>query len=45
MAPLDFAKETIKAMDIFHPDTLEAWYNLHKTNEPTYFFQLMTTMK
>lgn len=45
MAPLDFAKETIKAMDVFHPEALEAWYNLHKTHESTYFFQLMTMVR
>ncbi|KQS18589.1 glutamine amidotransferase [Exiguobacterium sp. Leaf187] len=41
MAALEFAYETIRALDVFTPETLEAWYSLHKTNEPTYFFDLM----
>lgn len=45
MAPLEFAKETIGAMDVFHSDTLEAWYQLNKTCDATYFFQLMSSLE
>ncbi|WP_394679839.1 type 1 glutamine amidotransferase family protein [uncultured Exiguobacterium sp.] len=41
MAALEFAYETIRALDVFTPETLEAWYGLHKTNEAKYFFDLM----
>ncbi|MGX9807986.1 type 1 glutamine amidotransferase family protein [Exiguobacterium acetylicum] len=41
MAALEFAYETIRALDVFTPETLDAWYGLHKTNEPTYFFDLI----
>ncbi len=45
MAPLEFAKETIGAMDVFHSDTLEARYQLNKTCHATYFFQLMSSLE
>lgn len=41
LAPLEFAKEVIEALDVFAPDTLSAWYGLNKTNDSTYFFQLI----
>ncbi len=41
MAALEFAYETIRALDVFTPETLDAWYGLHKTNEAKYFFDLM----
>ncbi|WP_149427156.1 type 1 glutamine amidotransferase family protein [Exiguobacterium acetylicum] len=41
MAALEFAHEMIRALDVFTPETLEAWYGLHKTNEAKYFFDLM----
>jgi hypothetical protein len=26
-------------------DTLDAWYNLYKTKEPKYFFELMKSLE
>ena len=44
VAPLEFAMEVLKKIDVFAPDTLEAWYNLNKTQKPEYFFQLMNSI-
>lgn len=41
VAPLEFAMEVLKKLDVFDTDTLHAWYNLNKTQKPEYFFQLM----
>jgi len=44
VAPLEFALEVLKKLDIFTPDTLHSWYNLNKTHQPEYFFQLMNSI-
>lgn len=44
VAPLEFAKEVLKILDVFAPDTLDSWYNLNKTHQPEYFFQLMNSI-
>ncbi|MED3480136.1 glutamine amidotransferase [Bacillus thuringiensis] len=41
VAPLEFAMEVLKKLDVFAPDTLHSWYKLNVTHEPEYFFQLM----
>lgn len=30
-----------EALDVFSARTLNAWYNLYKTHEPEYFYELM----
>lgn len=44
IAPLEFAVEVLKKMDVFAPDTLQSWYNLNKTHKPEYFYQLMDSI-
>ncbi|MDX8047200.1 type 1 glutamine amidotransferase family protein [Gracilibacillus sp. S3-1-1] len=44
VGPLEFAMEVLKTLDVVELDTLEAWYNLNKTQKPEYFFQLMNTL-
>ncbi|KKO55392.1 type 1 glutamine amidotransferase family protein [Paenibacillus sp. DMB20] len=44
VAPLEFAMEVLKKLDVFAPDTLQSWYNLNKTHQPEYFFQLMNSI-
>ncbi|MCC5801823.1 type 1 glutamine amidotransferase family protein [Rossellomorea vietnamensis] len=44
IAPLEFAMEVLKKMDVFTPDTLDSWYHLNKTHQPQYFFQLMDSI-
>jgi putative intracellular protease/amidase len=40
-APLDFAYHIFKKLDLYPAETLEAWYGLYKTGDPSYFFKLM----
>ncbi|UXH43967.1 glutamine amidotransferase [Rossellomorea vietnamensis] len=44
IAPLEFAMEVLKKMDVFTPDTLDSWYHLNKTHKPQYFFELMNSI-
>ncbi|ONK21129.1 glutamine amidotransferase [Bacillus sp. VT-16-64] len=44
VAPLEFAMEVLKTLDVFAPDTLHSWYNLNKTQKPEYFFQLINSI-
>jgi putative intracellular protease/amidase len=44
IAPLEFAREVLKKMDVFTPDALHSWYNLNRTHQPQYFFQLMNSI-
>ena len=44
IAPLEFAMEVLKKIDVFAPDTLHSWYQLNKTHQPQYFFQLMDSI-
>ena len=44
LAPLEFAFEVIKKLSIMENSTLNAWYNLYKTREPKYFFELMKSL-
>ncbi len=45
VAPLEFAMHVIKALDVFAPETLHSWYNLYRTHEPKYFFELMNSLE
>ncbi len=31
IAPLEFTVQVLKVLDVFRPETLQAWYNLYKT--------------
>ncbi|MFC7686649.1 type 1 glutamine amidotransferase family protein [Ureibacillus sp. GCM10028918] len=44
VAPLEFAMEVLKKLNVFSPATLHSWYNLYKTHKPEYFFQLMKSI-
>lgn len=41
IAPLEFAVEVLKKLDVFALDTLRSWYKLNKTHKLEYFFELM----
>lgn len=45
IAPLEFALNVLKALDVFTSHTLDAWYNLNKTHEPKYFYELMNSIQ
>ncbi len=40
-APLEFAVQIFKRLDLYSPAVLDAWYGLHKTGETKYFYALM----
>ncbi len=44
MAPLEFAVEIFKRLDVFSTETLEAWRNLHSLREARYFYQLLRSV-
>ncbi|MCY9377347.1 glutamine amidotransferase [Bacillus sp. T17B1] len=44
IAPLEFAMEVLKKLEVFAPETLHSWYELNKTQKPEYFFELMNTI-
>jgi putative intracellular protease/amidase len=43
-APLEFAEQVFKRLDVFSAETLEAWCNLHRFKEPRYFLELMQSV-
>ena len=45
VAPLEFAYQIIKKLDVFLPQTLEAWYMLYRTREAKYFYMLMESVQ
>ncbi len=45
IAPLEFTLHILKILDAFLPQTLDTWYNLYKTQEPKYFFELMDSIQ
>ena len=40
-----FAREIIALLDLFHKDTLEAWYNYFSTGDSQYFYTMMETLQ
>lgn len=44
IAPLEFTREVLKKIDVFEPDTVEAWYKLNKTHKTEYFYQLIESI-
>lgn len=45
VAPLEFAYQVLKKLDVFLPQTLESWYKLYLTHEAKYFFALMESIQ
>ena len=43
-APLEFACRIFEQLDVFSPETLKAWYLLHKEKQPEYYAQLMDSL-
>ncbi|OMF12153.1 glutamine amidotransferase [Paenibacillus amylolyticus] len=44
IAPLEFTMHVLKRLDVFAPETLQAWSNLYQTLEPKYFYELMNSI-
>lgn len=45
VAPVEFTYQILKGLDVFSPQTLEAWYQLYQTHEAKYFYKLMESLK
>jgi putative intracellular protease/amidase len=45
IAPLEFTLHILKILEVFLPQTLDSWYNLYKTQEAKYFFELMNSIQ
>ncbi|WP_166243148.1 type 1 glutamine amidotransferase family protein [Paenibacillus turpanensis] len=45
LASLEFSYEVFKKSNVMKEETIEAWYQLHKTKESKYFNELMESMK
>lgn len=41
MAPLEFSLHVLRALDVFSAKTAEAWYQLYRTHESRYFYDLL----
>ena len=41
MAPVDFAQQIFRRLDLYSSAVLDAWYGLFKTGQPAYFEALM----
>jgi len=44
-APLEFTYEIIKKINLMGSNTLEAWFNLYKTKDTKYFYELMGSLE
>lgn len=44
IAPLEFAMHVLQLLDVFAPNTLQAWFKLYQTHESKYFFELMDSI-
>jgi putative intracellular protease/amidase len=44
-APLEFTYEVIKKINLMESNTLEAWFNLFKTKDTKYFYELVESLK
>lgn len=45
IASLEFSLHVLRALDVFSEKTLDAWYNLYRSYEPRYFFELMNSIQ
>jgi putative intracellular protease/amidase len=43
-ASVELARLILGRLEVFPPRALDAWYGLHKTGNPAYFFQLMEAL-
>jgi putative intracellular protease/amidase len=44
IAPLELAYQVFKRLDVFSDETLDCWYQLHKIQDPQYFYKLMQSL-
>jgi putative intracellular protease/amidase len=44
LAPVEFAYQVFRKLDVMTPETLEAWHGLFKTRKPEFFYALMESL-
>jgi len=44
LAPLEFTREVLAMLDVFRPETLDAWYKLYSTREEQHYHALVASM-
>ncbi|MDY0130195.1 MAG: type 1 glutamine amidotransferase family protein [Methanosarcina vacuolata] len=44
-APLEFTVHVLKKLDVFSLKTVDSWYNLYRTQEPKYFYELISSIQ
>jgi hypothetical protein len=44
IAPLEFSRLVIKALDVFKPETLDAWDQLYRTKSENSYYELMASL-
>lgn len=44
MAPLELARLVLARLEVFQPEALAAWYGLHKTADPAYYFAFVEAL-
>lgn len=45
VAPLEFTVHLLKALDVWSSATVDSWYQLNKTHEGKYFYELMSSIQ
>lgn len=45
LAPVEFAAHILKELNVFKPETLDAWYQLYKTQEEQFYLALMNSIQ
>ncbi|QHI71023.1 type 1 glutamine amidotransferase family protein [Aminipila terrae] len=45
IASLEFSVHVLQALNVFSTNTLDAWYNLYRTHESEYFYELMNSIQ
>ena len=44
VSPLEFAQRVLEYLDVFSPETLDAWYNLYRNKEARFYYALMESV-
>lgn len=45
IAPVEFSREVLRYLDVFSESTLEAWYDLYKSQDASDFYKLMMSLE
>jgi len=45
MAPVELAYQVFRKLAAFSDETLDCWYNIHKLQDPQYFYKLVSSLE